>query len=187
MLGELPSCWRGAESVPGVLRPGIRGGRGTGSGEGAAGAGGDEPGCAGTRAARGAGRAAHPGGRGHRRGLPGPSEEPRGARRLRPGGKAALRALLRTCCVTWGKPLGLSVTCGKGASAHAGCEGQTKREECAEPLGVFPEVGVSEGRKGGQDWGEGASPTCPPPAPQLSAPGSLPSARWAGQPGRIGS
>lgn len=39
MLGELPSCWRRAEergeSVLGVLRPGIRSGRGTGNGEGA--------------------------------------------------------------------------------------------------------------------------------------------------------
>lgn len=34
MLGELPSCWRGAESVPGVLRPGIIGGRGQEAGRG---------------------------------------------------------------------------------------------------------------------------------------------------------
>lgn len=62
MLGELPSCWRRAEergeSVPGVLRPGIRSGRGTGNGEGGAAWGRDGP-CGETGSARGTGGAAN--------------------------------------------------------------------------------------------------------------------------------
>lgn len=179
MLGELPSCWRGAESVPGVLRPGIRqaGDRKPGGGAGADGEG-DGPGCAGTQATQ---ARAVPG-------LPGPLRESGGAGRLRPRGRLPL-GLCRGPTVWGGVGLRASrdslVTCGKGGCllvrhlrkgglphtqvVRVKLIGNRVREP--PPPRVFPEVGGSEGREGGrQGWGEGAGPTCPPIPPPSSQP-----------------
>lgn len=100
MRGELPSCWRGAESVPGVLRPGIIGGRGQEAGRGR---------CPSEDSSELAGPELGTWlAEGHAQACPAGARSPEGSRGSVLGAEAAPRPLLWMGCVAWGKRRGPS-------------------------------------------------------------------------------